>query len=87
MEKFYRITVLQKKGGFTYYFIDLSAKNAKEAKSNAENIWYKEHTSHAFHVTVKRKRITKSRWFDRYGYSSYYQPDLDLRFPHKVRSH
>jgi hypothetical protein len=52
MEKFYRITVLRKKKGFTYFFIDLSANNAKEAKSNAENIWYRDHTSHAFHVTA-----------------------------------
>lgn len=68
MEKFYRITVLQKKGGFTYYFIDLSAKNAKEAKSNAENIWYRDHTSHAFHVTVKplKTQVLSEGSFSRY---------------------
>lgn len=68
MDKFYRVFVLRKKNGFAYFFIDLLAKNSKEAKEKAKDIWYRDHTSHAFQITAKPLKtvVLSENVFSRY---------------------
>ena len=58
MKKYiYRVTLCTKHGRRqwrTDYFIDVEADNAKEAKEFTEELWYRDHDRHAFHVKASR---------------------------------
>lgn len=50
----YLVTFLTKKGGDRDHEMLIMAKNAKEAIANFKELWYTNHTMHAFHIEAVR---------------------------------
>lgn len=62
MKKYiYRVEFqIKKKNGSGVYLIDIEADNKKEAREIAECLWYKDHTSHMFGISLRRLKASES---------------------------
>ena len=54
MKNAYVVEFDTKMGGDRHWKIDITAKNAKEARAIAEEAWYANHKAHMFHINVRR---------------------------------
>ena len=65
--KIYKVEFLVRKQGETNYFIYIEAKNQRNAKEAARQIWGKNHCSHMFHLTAKSANL------DHYKIDTFYR--------------
>lgn len=54
MNNLYEITFDTKKGGCSSWIVNVEAKNLKEAKQKAEEMWRAWNTKHMFHIKARR---------------------------------
>lgn len=64
IKSIYEITFLTKKGGEKSWIINVEASTAKEAKAQAMEMWYKDHTAHAFDVQVRKLKDTEEALYN-----------------------